>query len=280
MGIFKNQYENIDFEEIGKKEYERELKNNNNFSYWYPKVKDCGIKMAKAWFYTIPYGIWDKFRSGYEYKKDRQPCIDWVSSIIKQNKELSPRRIYNIKNGCFSNKFNAEDCNAAYYDIPNKFLNIQFASFEYETGGMCEFVIREYIPFDWKETLTIYNGLPLRPEFRVFVDFDTEEILYVVNYWDYDYCKNGMYVANDKLVFDTMANELNDKYFEHKDTVTKLVQENLIVHNSKQTDRLKGKWSVDIMLEENSNTFYLIDMAIAQRSAYWNPNRNDYKEGD
>lgn len=270
----KNYFDSIDFEKLSRERYVEELSNFNNFSYWYPKVKDCGISMVKSWYYTIPYDIWDLFRTSYEDKRYINECISYIKEIVEQNNELT-NYIYNIKNGCFSNKFNAADCNVEYSDIAEKFLNIQHTSFEYETDGMCEFVIREYISFDPRDTLTIYNGLPLRPEFRVFVDFDSNEVLYIVNYWDYDYCRKGMRTANDVLVFDTMKNELNDKFMEHQDKVVELIKSKLLVHNAKRENNLKGKWSVDIMLDERDDTFYLIDMAIAHKSAYWNPNRND-----
>lgn len=37
--------------------------------------------------------------------------------------------------------------------------------------------------------------------------------------------------------------------------------------------KLQGKWSVDIMWDEESGSYYLIDMALAEESAYWNPER-------
>ena len=33
---------------------------------------------------------------------------------------------------------------------------------------------------------------------------------------------------------------------------------------------LEGKWSIDIMMNDE-NDFYLIDMALAKNSAYWDP---------
>lgn len=32
---------------------------------------------------------------------------------------------------------------------------------------------------------------------------------------------------------------------------------------------LTGKWSVDIMYDEETDCYYLIDMAIAEQSTYW-----------
>ena len=44
----------------------------------------------------------------------------------------------------------------------------------------------------------------------------------------------------------------------------------------KRVNGLNGQWSVDILMDE-SGTLWLIDMAIAQRSAYWElqPGKDD-----
>lgn len=52
-----------------------------------------------------------------------------------------------------------------------------------------EWVVREYIK-DKENNPTIYNGLPLHTEYRVFVDFDTKEILGASPYWRSDVMKN------------------------------------------------------------------------------------------
>lgn len=274
MGIFNDYINSINWEELKKQTYEKELNNPNNYSFWYPKVKDCGIPMVTSYCYTIPYNIWEYFRSSYENLSQRNICLSWIKSIIDNNNELDKNTMYNIKNGCFSNKFNADDCNVYYDDIPEKFLNIQYASYELETHGMTELVIRNYLPFNDHTIPTIYHGLPLRPEFRVFVDFDNNEILYIVNYWDYDYCNKGMYNITDKIVFDYMKEELEQKFNQHKKTVYDLVHDKLLQHNKNNPDKLTGKWSVDIMLWADT-TYYLIDMALAQQSAYWDNNRKD-----
>ena len=39
--------------------------------------------------------------------------------------------------------------------------------------------------------------------------------------------------------------------------------------------KLSGKWSIDIMIQDNNGVinYYLIDMAPAHRSVYWDSNR-------
>lgn len=273
MSSFSERYENIDWEQIRLDRYKEEKENPNNYSYWYPKVKDCGIPMVISRIYQIPLHIWKSFME-MENKENREQCAEWIFNTIVKDETVQENVRYNIKNGCFSNKFNAEDCNVEYNKLVEGFLNIQYMSQCYDTGGTTELVVRDYLPFNHQTTPTIYNGLPLRPEFRVFVDFDTNEILYIVNYWDYDYCSKGMYDKTDKIVFDYMREELDRNYHKHANTVVQLIRDKLLPYNTQQNNKLTGKWSVDIMLWENS--YFLIDMAIAHRSAYWDKNRKDY----
>lgn len=266
-------WDKIDWEQLSKNHYEDEISNLNNYSYWYPKVKDCGIKMVDSRIYKIPYDMWKNFNDIENHESEKK-CIQWIKKTLEDDKDLIPYRIYNIKNGTFSNKFNANDCIVHYAKIPEKFLNIQYVSQCYETGGTTELVIRENIDYDNQKVPTIYDGLPLRTEFRVFVDFDKEEVLYIVNYWDYDYCYKHLCLT-DKIIFDYMKERLEADYEKNKDYVINLIKEKLIPHNKKLKDRLTGKWSVDIMKSEK--TYYLIDMAIAEQSAYWKPYASNNK---
>lgn len=50
-------WDKIDWEQLSKNHYEDEISNLNNYSYWYPKVKDCGIKMVDSRIYKIPYDM-------------------------------------------------------------------------------------------------------------------------------------------------------------------------------------------------------------------------------
>ena len=61
-------FENIDFEKIRKDHYEDEINNHNNFSYWHPKVKDCGIKMSKTWIFKFTFEEWKTIEAMEEKK--------------------------------------------------------------------------------------------------------------------------------------------------------------------------------------------------------------------
>ena len=140
----------------------------------------------------------------------------------------------------------------------------------FDADGTSEMVIREVIEYDYNTVPTIYNGLPLRSEYRVFVDFDSNRVLYIVNYWDYDYCYKHLN-KTDKIIFDYMKLYLESEFENNKDRVIELIEKNLIPYNKKTKDGLSGIWSVDIMKVDED--YYLIDMAIGCQSAYY-----DYKK--
>lgn len=263
--IIPHLWANIDFEKLREDHYKEEIENPNNYSFWYPKVKDCGIKMVNSWIFKFSFEEWKTLES-IEEVDSRENALIFLKEKIEGNKEIKKGRLYNIKNGAFSNKFNANDCFSNYYDIPRKFLNIQYAGMCYDADGTSEMVIREIIPYDEDKTPTIYNGLPLRPEFRAFVDFDTNKVLYIVNYWNYDYCYNHL-CKTDKIIFDYMKKTLNREFENNKNNVVKLIKENLIEYNRKNENKLIGIWSVDIM--KSDNDYYLIDMALGHQSAYY-----------
>lgn len=53
----------------------------------------------------------------------------------------------------------------------------------YGVSSNNEWVVRDFVD-DVEDNPTIYNGLPLHTEYRVFVDFDTEEIIGIAPYWE------------------------------------------------------------------------------------------------
>lgn len=154
-----------------------------------------------------------------------------------------------------------------------KFIENEAAMFE--TGGDLELVLREYIE-PRPDTPTIYNGMPLRPELRVFFDFDNRKILYAVNYWDWDYCHdricsgwNGERTP-DADVYEwnylRLAEETERLKNKHLSTIWSALSQ---VTTLTMPDGRRNIWSVDFMLEEDK--VWLIDMAQGWRSAYWNP---------
>lgn len=114
----------------------------------------------------------------------------------------------------------------------------------------------------------IYHGLPLRTEYRVFIDGDDNQVLGISPYWKPDVMKKRFGDAEDSddpdMVHDyitySMAEEsLMKRYEENKN---KIVEE---IGKIIPYMQIHGQWSIDVM--QNGDDFYVIDMALAQDSA-------------
>lgn len=259
MGVFNDRLPKTEEEwkKLFKLSYDDYKKNKNNFSYWYEKVKDCGIKMVECRVYKIPFSQY--INSHSEHKEKKRKFQNYIRRLIK---DLSPVKFYNIKNATFSNKFDFDTCISTKEDIPKKIDLINYIAACVGADGYTELIVRDVIEYDAENIPTIYRGMPLRSEFRVFYDFDKKEILYSVNYWDYDCCNKYLCVT-DRIVFEHERERLDSSFNERKDEVEQLVKEHM------KDVKLNGKWSIDILYNELEDDYYLIDMAEAHKSAYW-----------
>lgn len=255
----------------------------NNFSYWFPKVENCGIAVPKSFFAKIPSleaepefarRIWESFYME-DYQNNIATIQEWLDrDVIPHLKELRLDGLVFVKNARFSNKFDANRSCILYgiEDLAQHVARINYESLCLGADGGEEIVIRQFIPYDMQKTPCIYNGLPFRNEFRVFYDFDKQEPIFTVNYWDYDYVYPHLYHATDRIIFKHERERMEDTYNAKKDEVQAMVGEAM-----KNVTGLSGQWSVDILLDEGG-TYWLIDMAVAQRSAYWELKPEENKE--
>lgn len=78
--------------------------------------------------------------------------------------------------------------------------------------------------------------------------------------------------ATDKIVFEHERERIEGAFKSEKDRVQAMVETAM-----KRVTDLAGQWSVDILMDEGDN-LWLIDMAIAQRSAYWEKRPEGYAE--
>ena len=154
-------------EELSKNAHKSDREYPENFSNWYPKIKSFG---EFAHVNIISNQIFTFEETEIMQKTDNIDKVDWneINNILKPTLEkMDKHKIYNIKNGCFSNKFNFETCMATKQNLAEKLWRINESSCMYDTGGYTELVVRELIPYDYINTLAIYNGMPLREEVRL-----------------------------------------------------------------------------------------------------------------
>ena len=133
-----------------------------------------------------------------------------------------------------------------------------------------EWVVREFIS-DKENNPCIYKGLPLHTEYRVFVDCDKDQVIGIAPYWEPETMKqrfgheedaNSPHQIHDYVIYKAHEQTLMSRYYENKDIVQSHIEE--ILPNLD----LNGQWSIDVM--QNGNDFWIIDMALAEYSAFYN----------
>lgn len=252
-------------------EYYNKLKQSkNNISYWYPKVKDCGIPSPETYIFQVPEEIVKLFAMEGDTNDNHEKMMAWIKSDIIPNLPRHLQSCMFIKNGAFSNKFNFVSC-ATFgnvVDICHSLTDINYTSLMFDTGGLTEIAIRERIHYNDSITPCIYNGMPLRNEYRVFYDFYEKKPLYIVNYWDWNYCYNSIKRnLSDKIIYEHFYPYLKEHYEDNKDNIIDYVHQHM-----QNVDDLEGIWSVDI-LEDEHGKLWLIDMAEGYCSAYWDEDK-------
>lgn len=262
-------------------DYTRE--HENDFSFWYPKIKDCGIPTPLTFYTKLPSAeeepeyakrLYEAFYMEHP-KEDEEVVKAYLEErVIPKLKEMGLTGHVFVKNGRFSNKFNANGtCNLyGLHELYRAIILINYEAICCGAEGADEIVVRKFIESSVGMTPCIYNGLPLRPEFRVFYDFDARKPIFTANYWDYDYVYPHLYHATDKIIFEHERERLEGVYAHFKDAVQDKVADAM-----QNVQGLTGQWSVDVLMDEREK-FWLIDMAIAQRSAYWEMRPEGYAE--
>lgn len=267
-------------DEVSENKYLDDLRNSlNNMSKWLPAITPTDgetrkLRIPKTVIVQASDDICQSFFM--ERQGDRDRIIQFVSEQVMpkvKDAGIYPRIF--MKNGGFSNKYQFSDCTpgADEVQIALNLIDMNYAALCVGAEGITEVCLRELIPHNEKEIPSIYHGMPLRPEFRVFYDFDWHQPLYVVNYWDWAYCHNAICRSlTDKIVYEAYYPTLLDQYNQLKDGVIEMIAADM-----ENVAGLSGIWSVDVLYCEPQEYhkgyegFWLIDMAVGPRSAYWNP---------
>ena len=251
----------IQIQEQDTTEYVRSLYNNqskNNLSYWYNKINTSLITPDTI---IIPLS----FERFYWLGNDRYEQDDIAAfsheliEYMHQHNFNTDRELF-VKTGTFSNKFRFNH-GPHVTDINN----IGTHALECAYGGLCvgcefsrEIVVREFIHTDYVRP-SIYDGMKLNTEMRVFYDFDNNVVLGIFNYWD----KETMiqHLHNDELSIFTSC--IDDIERDVQRLTPILLQE----CEKLKSVNLQNQWSIDFLWD--GHQFYLIDMALAQNSYYF-----------
>lgn len=255
--------------DLTEKTYFRFADNLNSMYNWLDQViesiskTDTVLKSPNTKVWRLPIELAQFIR--LEYHTTSQHDKDLFNQLIFDKFELQDGKTYFIKTGTFSSKF--QFANAKCYEpreMGEYFTVINNFAMEVGAGQTIDLVVREYIE-DVEENPTIYNGMPLRTEFRAFVDCDSEEIIGIVPYWNPLVMKRALKMGispsmeQDYQTYLKHEHKLMDEYNDYLPTVRKEIKKILPELN------LNGQYSIDVM--KNGDDLYVIDLALMSESA-------------
>ncbi len=279
--------------------YEMLSMNPNAMGNWLPIIIDPILeqnffKIPKTTIIKVPLTMLQLTRLGYE--TINRTTFKIVDNYCKRVFNLKSDGDYFIKTGTYSSKFDFRNSHVTTEKEVNELgeylLYIQNQACmmagpltnpcRYGASTTNEWVVREFIK-DKENNGQIYHGLPLHTEYRVFIDFDTDEVIGISPYWEPELMKkrfsenedsNDPDMIHDYISFKRMENTMMTRYNENKDIIISKLNE--VIPNI----NLTGQWSLDIM--QNENDFWIIDMALAYNSALREcipkDKLNDYEE--
>lgn len=260
--------------------------NPNSIGHWFPQlVEACRdqdfFQIPATTIAKVPITLLQLSRVGYEnLNPTTLKIVDmWAEKAFK----LDRPKEYFIKTGTYSSKF---DFRNAYVhgekevrELGEYLLYIQCEANRmasplntpsiYGVSTTNEWVVREFI-HDKEANPCIYKGLPLHTEYRVFVDCDTDKILGTFEYWDPELMKNRFsnysdasspHQIHDYMTFRAHEKTMGERFRKNAGRVAAEIAKLL------PNLDLEGQWSIDVM--QNGDDFWIIDMAVAQDSAFF-----------
>lgn len=259
--------------------------NPAGMGHWLPALAKANegktfFRIPKTTIAKVPMTLLQLSR--VEYESLTAATLDVVDRWAQAAFGLNPDGEYFIKTGTFSSKYDYRNAHVTgpheVAQIGEYLLYIQSQAVEmagplnepamYGVSTTNEFVVREYVP-DRLDLPTIYMGLPLRCEYRCFIDCDTKELLGIHPYWDPKVMNHRFrdwpdsdnpHMRHDAVTYKLREPSLMREYEATKDLVAAHIGELL------PGLELAGQWSLDVMKDDD---YWLIDMAPAERSTYY-----------
>ena len=200
---------------------------------------------------------------------------------------------YFIKTGTFSGKFQFANCHCTepremgeYFQVISNFAQ------QVGAGESIDIAVRDYIR-DYGDNPTIYSGMPLRTEFRVFVDFGSDfdaigrvdsdamlaskehefflgdpkfdpQIIGITNYWHPRVMKQHLAMRADETFathFGGNTADDRDAFYGHVEHMTQeferwsddVLHEIHLLLPRMQESGFRGQWSIDVMLNTEAD---------------------------
>lgn len=258
--------------------------NKNSMGFWLPKLVDAAtgtgfFQIPKTTVARVPLPMLQLTRVDCANLTTIQIVDRWAQKVFA----LSEQKNYFIKTGTYSSKFdfrNAKVTGAKEVRELGEYLlfihhqALQMASSLaspciYGASTTNEWVVREFIE-DKENNPTIYKGLPLHTEYRVFVDCDTDKVIGIAPYWEPETMltrfgsmadADDPHNIHDFIVYKSHEGTLMRRFKENAEQVTREIEKILPALD------LPGQWSIDVM--QNGDDFWIIDMAAAASSAFF-----------
>lgn len=258
--------------------------NMNSIGHWLPQLCE-GIatqsffKIPETTTITVPLSLLQLTRQPYGALTETTLAI--VDRYCEEVFSLDRNKDYFVKTGTYSSKYDFRNCHvkgaAEVKELGEYLLFIHFQALQMASPlskptivGACttnEWVVRDFIQ-DKENAPSIYKGMPLHTEYRVFVDMDNNSVMGISPYWEpsvmehrFSMCDDAdnPHQTHDYIVFRMYKDNLMARYEQNKNLVISKIGEMLPFIN------LHGQWSIDVM--QNGDDFYIIDMALAANSA-------------
>ena len=258
--------------------------NRNNMGYWLPRIVESVynggfFKIPDTTIIKVPMTMLQLTRC--DYGMLTKTTLKIVDEFCHRVFELDDKKEYFIKTGTYSSKYDFRNAHVhgekEVKELGEYLLYIHYQALMmasplstpsiYGVSTTNEWVVRDFIQ-DKENNPSIYKGLPLHTEYRVFVDFDTDEVIGYSPYWEPEMLKRRFGSGNDKdsvhmihdyTIIKSYEDTLTKRYDENIDKVVSEIQKILPFVD------MEGQWSIDIM--QNGDDFWLIDMALAENSA-------------
>lgn len=267
--------------------YQMLSQNPAAMSHWLPQLEQAVaatgfFRVPETTIRQVPLPILQMTR--LDYSELTATTLAIIDEWTRRAFDLDETKDHFIKTGTFSSKFDFRNARVPAgqetREIGQYLTFIQFQANQMAsplngrpTAGVSttnEWVVREWIE-DESGSPSIYHGMPLRTEFRVFIDCDEDSVLAVAPYWDPEVMLERFErgadagdpdMRHDAIIFRTHLPVLMERFERLKDTVSSEV-ERLLPHLD-----LAGQWSLDIMANDDAGEqLYAIDMAPAASSA-------------
>ena len=288
-GFYDRFRQGLDLLDLDPVTYEIIDTNPASIGHWLPRVAgpavNAGLLVPDTKIIKVPIPLLQLTRKNYSCLTPGTLAV--ADEYCRRAFDLNPDGDYFIKTGTYSSKFDfrnahvsgrkeigeigqyllfihAQALSHAHYDLSGAGRPVV-----YGMSTTTEWAVRKFVPSKVKES--IYHGMPLRTEFRIFVDFDAREIIGRSPYWREDVMlprferasdSGDPAMIHDSLTYRAALPRLRMEYGQYLPEVEARIGAML-----SRDCGLHGQWSVDVMLEDGK--LYLIDMAPADTSALY-----------